>query len=226
MAAERIRQQGYQRETDAVNATAQNRYTDFGDKQAKTGKKLGDYFAQDNGKPPAAPADGPTGDLPSSASNVITQETSKQLGKAKAYTDNQGAALGQLRAFGDVLGDTSRLQARDAGTIGQIGGFERGSSNVLPFELEAANSKGSGLKMLGDILGGVGSMATGYGLSHNVAGPAAAAASSASSATPTLSGITNSAVPAFARVNVPAPSLGQLFGGGVSAFQNSPYRVY
>ncbi|AAL44650.1 hypothetical protein EN41_19925 [Agrobacterium tumefaciens] len=61
-------------------------------------------------------------------------------------------ALGRLRAFGDVLGENSRLQARDASQIGQIGGFKRGSSNVMAYELDAANQKGNGLKLFGDAL--------------------------------------------------------------------------
>jgi hypothetical protein len=75
-----------------------------------------------------------------------------------------------LRSFGDLLGGIGLKQARDAGYIGQIGGFEKGSSNVLGYELENANSAGNGMKMFGDILGAGGSLATGYGLSRNVAG--------------------------------------------------------
>src|SRR5699024_7589128 len=44
-------------------------------------------------------------------------------------------------------------QSRDAGLIGQLGGFKQGSSGVLPLELQAAQSEGGGWRMLGDVLG-------------------------------------------------------------------------
>jgi hypothetical protein len=70
-----------------------------------------------------------------------------------------------LRAFGDILGDTSRLQARDASQVGTIGSFKRGSSAVLPLELDEANHAGDGMKVFGDLLGGFGGIATSAGLS-------------------------------------------------------------
>lgn len=161
MQAERTRQQGYDQETSALNAASQDRYQGFEGKQAETATKLGDYFGGQ-----AAPIDevNASAQLPQSSSNITVQEEDKQRAKARDFTDAQAASLGELRSFGDLLGDTSRLQARDATQIGTIGGFKRGSSAVLPYELEAANSKGAGLKMLGDVLGGAGSLATSAGL--------------------------------------------------------------
>lgn len=103
--------------------------------------------------------------MPTSTSNIVVKEEAKQRDKARALTDQSGAALGELRAFGDVLGTISRDQARDAGAVGQIGGFKSGSSGVLPFELDEAGRAGDGMKLFGDILGGAGSVATGAGLS-------------------------------------------------------------
>jgi hypothetical protein len=48
MSAERIRQQGYQHETDALNATSQDRYKDFGGQQEQKAKSLGDFFNAQN----------------------------------------------------------------------------------------------------------------------------------------------------------------------------------
>lgn len=162
MAAERIRQKGFDREADAVNARSQDQYQDYGKKQDDRGKQLGDYFQQQSAAPTQ---DGGPAALPQSGSNITVQADNKARASAKAFTDKQGASLGQLRSFGDLMGELGRGTARDAGYIGQIGGFKKGSSAVLPYELEAANSKGSGMKTLGDILGGVGKIGLSAGLS-------------------------------------------------------------
>jgi hypothetical protein len=160
MAAERMRQNTLNQEADALNVVSQDRYQNFDEQQSQEATKLGDYFAgQTTAEPTAAEA------LPTTTSNITVQEEDKQRDKARDFTDKTGAALGNLRSFGDLLGSIGRSQARDAGQIGQIGGFKAGSSNVLPFELDEASQKGNGLKLFGDILGGLGSVATGAGLS-------------------------------------------------------------
>lgn len=159
MAAERVRQTTLDREATAVNETSRQRYDDIDEQEAAASQKLGDYFAeQTTAEPTTAEA------LPSTTSNIAVAEEAKQRGKARDFTKQSGQALGNLRAFGDVLGGIGRLQARDAGVVGQIGSFKEGSSGVLPYELESANQKGQGLKLFGDLLGGFGSVATSAGL--------------------------------------------------------------
>lgn len=103
--------------------------------------------------------------MPQSGSPLIVQEDAKQGAKENAFVSQQGNALGALRAFGDVLGTASRGQARDASAIGQVNNFKTGSSNVLPLELDAAQSAGAGAQTFGDILGLGGSLLTAKGLS-------------------------------------------------------------
>lgn len=160
LAAERIRQNTLNRESDAINLTSQDRYQDFEGQQEAAATQLGDYFTEQSVPEPEVGSA-----LPSSTSNIVVQEEARQRGQARDFTNRTGAALGELRAFGDVLGGISRDQARDASLIGQIGGFKAGSSGVLPFELDEANSAGDGMKLFGDILGGLGSISTGAGLS-------------------------------------------------------------
>lgn len=166
MAAERTRQNGLDQEAQALNAQSQDRYQDFGGQQEEKASELGKYFS-DQKIESANDNQAATQELnvPQSGSNVVIQEEQKQRDKADAYGNQQGAALGNLRSFGDLLGGIGRAQSRDAGEIGQIGGFKRGSSNVLPFELEGANSAGAGAQMFGDILGLAGSVAMAKGLS-------------------------------------------------------------
>jgi hypothetical protein len=186
LAAERIRQNGLDQEAQALNVQSQDRYTGFDDKQAEKSKELGDYFAgQHIDASDANAAATAETVMPQSSSGVVVQEEANQRGKARDFTNKQGAALGQLRSFGDLMGDIGRDQARDATTVGQIGGFKKGSSSIVPYELEAANEAGNGMKMLGDVLGLGGGIATSAGLGGGSLGgiftskaaPAAAAAS-------------------------------------------------
>lgn len=166
LAAERTRQNGLDQQAQALNTQSQDRYQDFSGQQEQKASDLGQYFT-DQKIENANDNQAATQELnvPQSGSNVVVQEEQKQRGKADAYGAQQGAALGNLRSFGDLLGGIGREQARDAGEIGQINGFKRGSSNVLPFELEGANSAGAGAQTFGDILGLAGSVALGKGLS-------------------------------------------------------------
>jgi hypothetical protein len=173
LAAERIRQGRLDQEAQALNASSQDRYQDFEGQQGEKAKSLGDYFATAEASAPPDPGAAnalAASVMPSGSNDVVTRELDKQLGRAKQFTDQQAGALGDLRSFGDLLGDTSRAQGRDASLVGQIGGFKRGSSNILPLELDAAQQKGGGLQLLGDILGGLGSIGINAGLTGGLSG--------------------------------------------------------
>lgn len=159
MQAERIRQGRLDQENEALNLGARERYQDFEGQQDERGSQLGDYFTENEAAAAADNQSAVDAMLPTSGSNIVIQEANKQSNLAKAFTDQQGQALGQLRAFGDVLGGIGRQQARDAGSIGQINSFKRASSGIVPLELEAANEKGAGARMFGDILNLGGSFA-------------------------------------------------------------------
>lgn len=171
LAAERIRQGQLDQEAEALNAQSRDRYDDFEGQQGEKASELGQYFTDqkiENSDANAAVTQEQT--APQSGSSLTVREEQKQRDKATAFTDQQGEALGNLRAFGDLLGGISRDQARDASQIGQIGGFKRGSSNAIPLELEAANQKGSGMRLFGDVLGLGGSLALNKGLGGSFVG--------------------------------------------------------
>lgn len=172
LGAESARQRRLDQEAAAVNNRSRDRYQDFEGQEGASAKKLADFFNSQRvtGEQAATPAE-----LPPSSSNIVTQETDKQLAKSKAFTDRQGEALGALRAFGETLGGISREQARDAGLVGQIGGFKRGSQGVLPYELQNAMGAGDGLKTFADIGQGLGSMF----MMNGLMAPAAAAPAAA-----------------------------------------------
>jgi hypothetical protein len=166
LAAERVRQNSLDQEAAAINARSQGRYNDFEGQQDEKASELGQYFSDQKIENADANTQAVAEQtVPQSGSSLTIREEQKQRGKADAFSNQQGEALGELRAFGDLLGGISREQSRDAGLVGQIGGFKRGSSNVLPYELEAANQKGQGAKLFGDLLGLGGSLALSKGLS-------------------------------------------------------------
>lgn len=160
LAAERIRQRQLDQEANAVNETSRDRYKKFDNKQGKSAKKLQDYFVDQEVREPSKEAA-----LPSTNSKLTIAEEKKQRAQATDFTNRTGDALGTLRSFGDLLGSNSLMQARDAGTVGQIGGFKQGSSNVLPLELDEASHAGDGLRLFADITGGLGGLALSKGLS-------------------------------------------------------------
>lgn len=125
---------------------------------------------------PAAPV------MPDTTSSITVQEQNKQNTKAKAFTDQQAAARAELRSFGDVLGDANMNLGRQASLVNQLQGFQRGNSAVLPLELQAAALKGSGLRQLGDLLRGAGTIALSAGLAGAMAPTAAGAAGSSAQA--------------------------------------------
>ena len=159
-AAERARQKQFDDESFALNTAAQNRYTDMPEKMDTRATDLAQMFNQPTQDAPAAPVI----TTPESTSGIVTSRENSAVAKAKGETDARATSLGKLRSFGDILGDASRMQGRDAGQLGLIGSMRRGSQAVLPLELEAAQSKGRGMRLLGDILSaGGGLMGGGLG---------------------------------------------------------------
>ena len=169
LAAERIRQGQLDQEAAALNTQSQDRYQNADGQQEAKARDLSEFFTGPNTA--GAANDAAAAVMPSDTSDVTVREMEKQTGAARQFTNQQANRLATLRSFGDMLGDNARFQARDASMIGQIGGFKRGSADMTPLELDAASQKGAGLRLFGDLLGGAGSIATGYGLTRGGAKP-------------------------------------------------------
>lgn len=163
MAAERLRQKRLDEEAYALNNAGRDRYSDFQGKQEDRKVDLTDEY---NAALDSAPAR-PVAALPQSSSNLVVSNDASEAGKARAEAEDNSARRGALGSFGDLFGDISREQGRDAGVLGMIGGFKRGSQGVLPLELEAAAQKGKGWMMLGDLL----SMGAGLAMPGALAAP-------------------------------------------------------
>lgn len=185
MNAERIRQQGLNHEAAAINEGSRARYDDFNGQQAQKSNDLATMFTappQVTGGSPAQPLNV----MPTSTSDATNNEIVNRDNVAKAFTDQQGAARGNLRSFGEVMGDIGRPQAEDATKVGQLGGFKQASTGVEQLELNNANNAGNGLTFLGDIMGGLGKVGVSAGLANgtlgNLFGTPKAAAAAASGA--------------------------------------------
>lgn len=168
LAAERIRQRGYDKEADALNRKSQGLYENFGDKQAQTGSDLQAMFRDASAPattPPAGQTAAPQDVMPSSTSNIVNREQAKQQGLADAFTGQQADALGSLRSFGELMGGNSREQAKNASLLSQILGFKTGSSRVAGLETEQASHAGDGWSFAGDVARGLGSLGMTVGLS-------------------------------------------------------------
>jgi len=227
--AERGRQAELRREAAAVQEQSRQRYDNQQGQQDQRAQELGSYLQAQQIQPPAAGAPAEASTAPTS-SNVVMQEDARQRGKASEFAAGQATALGNLRSFGDLLGEQSRLQGRDAGQIGQIGGFMRGSSGVLPLELDAAGQAGNGMKTLGGLASGLGNLGISAGLSGGLgsllgAGPAGATAlptmaTNAAAGAPTIAGM--------AAASPTAPmTLASAFGRMPSfASAANPYRAF
>lgn len=161
LAAERIRQSGYDAEAAALNNASRERYVDFVPQQDAQAARLGEILSTQVAPDPNSAA-GTV--MPSSSSNVVNQELGKQRDKAQAFVDQQAGAKADMRSFGDLLGNISINQARDASKVGQIGRFKIGSNNIMPLELGEAAKAGDGWLLLGDILGGASSVGVSAGV--------------------------------------------------------------
>jgi hypothetical protein len=78
--------------------------------------------------------------------------------KNLGYATQQGRAKADLLSFNDITFQNAINNIRAGQQLNTVGNFMRGSSNVLPIELEAASRKGDNLKTLGTALSTAGTV--------------------------------------------------------------------
>jgi hypothetical protein len=171
---ERHRQADFRDESNAWLGTQINRYNDVPGQLDGRAKQLGDYFAAHSGGMP-------TGVMPA-ASGQTAEHEAQRLAEASAFNTQQNNAQGAVRSFGDVWGDIGRESLGDKTKMTNVLDYKQGSRALLPGEMTPAVNRqapqitaGNFGGMYGpeeepdntmsDILGGVGSIATSYGMS-------------------------------------------------------------
>ena len=101
---------------------------------------------------PATPVTG-------SAPTVVKGTIARAMTDALKTDRERGAAQAKLQGFGDLsLGNNINL-TRSGIDLARLGDFSRGSSSILPMELEHANQAGAGLRQFGQLVSSAGQMA-------------------------------------------------------------------
>jgi hypothetical protein len=89
----------------------------------------------------------------------VRENLGKSLSEGLAEGKSFAGRLGRFGAFGDLQFGNQLDLARLGERQGLLGTESRRSNAILPLELQDANRAGSGTRLFGDILGGLGSIA-------------------------------------------------------------------
>src|SRR5690606_31959929 len=82
---------------------------------------------------------------------VVGGEFARQVGKAAASANQQGAALARLRSFNDLGTNNALNLMRGARDLGGVQRSSQISSDILGTELQAAQQAGAQWRQLGDL---------------------------------------------------------------------------
>lgn len=96
-----------------------------------------------------------------SAPQIVQTAAERSVAGQKADASQLALALANLGSTNDMLFDTGIETGRNAGRIGQVGSFMRGSAAALQPELDAAAHKGSFLRGLGSLAQSIGTAMAG-----------------------------------------------------------------
>ena len=184
-------------------------------------KNIGDAVAKrdaatDSAVQEAVPSS--VGSTTGATSKTVSDETATRTSAGRNVASIYSKNKNPLSAVNDVNVNDAIRNGRYLGDQGRVANFMAGSANILPIEMDAAKEKGSGLRGVGTILTGAGSLVgMGAGMGMGAAGDAAAKAAAAEAVatagtvkTPLLWGAVNA--------HTPDPTL--LWGAGANA---SPY---
>ena len=153
--AEADRQAALDREAGATFDTSLHGF-DRGRQDASLGRAQGvRASAIDTKVGPTDPAVPVAGSAPKIVKSTIARAMSDALARGKA----QGVAQGNLAGYGDLALGNSIDLTRSGQKQATFGDFSRRSSGILPFELEAANRTGGGLRSFGKLLSAGGQVA-------------------------------------------------------------------
>lgn len=152
--AQARRNAGYQAEADTVmnqellpGFTRETQEQVLGDAQAR---RLAESEALAGGGYDLATAGSSSADYQSELAKLISDKVKEGRSQAEAAT--------KIGGYQDLAFNNSYLMNDSGMKIGQIGTNSQADSAILPFELEAAKSKGAGWSMLGDVFSGLGSI--------------------------------------------------------------------
>lgn len=150
---ERARQHGFQQQADATLAPATQRF-ERPAQDALQQKVQADYEAR------FAPGgfDGsyatPASGAPEQSQTDLAKAVADGLSRGKDYAKN----LARFQSFGGTNLDNSVALGRSGQDVAQIGRASAGSLDIVPFEMEGAQSAGRRMAGASDVLNGAGSL--------------------------------------------------------------------
>jgi hypothetical protein len=162
--AETARQRGYQAEQSALFDQ-----TMAGQTREASDQRLSDATARRTNALQGAVTPGSVMDVPlaGNEASVVADTISRRLAESAQTARDEGGRLGALGAYKDLnLGNSIDL-GRSGQQQGMFTGFSRGSSDLVPMEMDVAGHKGDNWASIGRLLGGLGTvtgMAGAYGL--------------------------------------------------------------
>jgi hypothetical protein len=159
--AESIRQKGFQDQATQISEQSlskSGRASTEADMKAAEEARAADAAAAtaEVRRPIEATGENLAGDQ--SANRLLSSEADMQAARNLGYAGQQGAAKAGLLSFNDVTFQNAINNMRSGQDLNTISNFMRGSSGVLPVELEAASRRGDNLKTLGTMLSTAGSV--------------------------------------------------------------------
>lgn len=156
MSMETARQNQFTEEQFGILGGMEDRVADYDARAGERRSSLADMFT--TGTEGGQPAPVQTA-MPASDSSIVQTREANERSRARDFTNQQGEALANMRSFGDTFDDFGRMFGRDMGDFGLVQSMRRGSQAVLPAELQAAQTRGQGLRTLGDLFS-IGASAT------------------------------------------------------------------
>jgi hypothetical protein len=94
---------------------------------------------------------------------IVMEDVEKKRAQANTDVASVGDARARLGAYGDVTLGNRINNSNTGNTLGMLGGFARGSANLLPGEVQAAMAKHAGDRKGQELLGTALSMYGGFG---------------------------------------------------------------
>jgi hypothetical protein len=101
-----------------------------------------------------------------SSSDVVNQETTRQIGAAQGYVDQQTGAMAEIRSLAICWARKRAARAATPVPSRRSIRSSRARRGLVPLELDEAAKAGDGWKLFADILGGAGSIGTGYAINN------------------------------------------------------------
>jgi hypothetical protein len=185
-AAETARQERFRREQAALFEQSQ-----AGQTREAQDQKLNEATERRTNALQGAVTQGSAADVPlaGNEASVVADTISRRLAGSAQTARDEGGRLGALGAFKDLNFGNAISLGRSGQQQGMLGGFSRGSADLVPMEMDIAGQRGQGWQSFGRLLSGVGSltgMAGAYGLNpfKGFGGPSAWTRGSSGAASP------------------------------------------